>query len=304
VDLARENEDLAMAVLDCDLLPSVKTGAFRQERPSGFIQAGIGEHNAAAMAGALSVSGVLTFWADFGVFGLDEVYNQQRLNDINMTSLKLVLTHCGLDVGEDGKTHQCLDYVGAFRDFFGWKVVVPSDPNQTDRAVRWAAAAPGDVAIAMGRSKLPVVLDTQGRPVFGEGYDFEYGRMDVVRDGGAGALLAMGTVVPGVVAAADRLAEDGVDLMVGVVSCPLALDDDVLARAASTGVIVTVEDHHIGTGLGSLVAQWLGEHGRIARIVKLGVDRYSSSGPAADLYRMAGIDSEGVETAVRMALDA
>ena len=86
---------------------------------------------------------MLTFWADFGVFGIDEVYNQQRLNDINGADLKLALTHCGLDVGEDGKTHQCLDYVGAFRDFFGWKVIVPADPNQTDRAVRAAAAMPG-----------------------------------------------------------------------------------------------------------------------------------------------------------------
>jgi len=101
-----------MAVLDCDLAVSVKTDAFAADRPAGFVQCGVGEHNAATVAGALSTTGVATYWADFGVFGVDEVFNQQRLNDINSTNVKLVLTHCGLDVGEDGKTHQCLDYVG------------------------------------------------------------------------------------------------------------------------------------------------------------------------------------------------
>ena len=113
-DLAIGNPDVPMAVLDCDLAASVKTGAFANARPDGFVQCGVGEHNAATVAGTLSVSDVVTFFADFGVFGADEVYNQQRLNDINEASVKLALTHCGLDVGEDGKTHQCLDYVGAF----------------------------------------------------------------------------------------------------------------------------------------------------------------------------------------------
>ncbi|MDY0341792.1 MAG: transketolase, partial [Coriobacteriia bacterium] len=150
-DIEAANPLTPMAVLDCDLAVSVKTGAFAAARPDAFIQAGVGEHNAAAVAGALSVSDVLTFFSDFGVFGVDEVYNQQRLNDINEAALKLAVTHCGLDVGEDGKTHQCLDYVGAFRSMFGWRVIVPADPNQTDRAVREAARMPGCVALAMGR---------------------------------------------------------------------------------------------------------------------------------------------------------
>src|SRR5450759_2200202 len=158
-DLSTANPVMPMAVFDCDLATSVKTDAFAKARPDAFIQCGVGEHNAATASGAASVNGVLAFWSDFGVFGCDEAYNQQRLNDINDANLKLALTHCGLDVGEDGKTHQCLDYVGAFRDAFGWKVIVPADPNQTDRAVRAAASMPGCVAIAMGRSQLPVILD-------------------------------------------------------------------------------------------------------------------------------------------------
>jgi transketolase len=292
-----------MGVLDCDLVPSVKTGAFAKVRPEGFVQAGIGEHNAATVAGALSVSGVLAFWADFGVFGVDEVYNQQRLNDINCTSVKLALTHCGLDVGEDGKTHQCLDYVGAFRNFFGWRAVVPADPNQTDRAVRACAAAPGDVAMAMGRSKLPVVLGADGEPAFAGDYEFEYGRIDWVREGGDAVILAMGTVVGGAVDAADALAEEGHAVAVGVVSCPLDLDGTAMERAVATPLLLTVEDHHLRTGLAASVAEWMALAGASTELVRLGVERYQSSGKSKDLYALAGLDADGVACAVRLALE-
>ena len=101
-----------VCALDCDLASSVKSAEFARAFPDHFFQGGVQEHNTATVAGALSTMGILTFFADFGAFGMDETYNQQRLNDINRTNLKLVLTHLGLDVGEDGKTHQCIDYIG------------------------------------------------------------------------------------------------------------------------------------------------------------------------------------------------
>ena len=300
-DLAEENPDIPLAVIDCDLLPSVKTGGFAKARPEGFIQAGIGEHNAATVGGAMSIAGVLTFWSDFGVFGVDEVYNQQRLNDINCTSLKLVITHCGLDVGEDGKTHQCLDYVGAFRNFFGWKVVVPADPNQTDRAVRWAAGVAGDVAIAMGRSKLPVILGEDGDPLFTPD-GFEYGAVEWARRGSDAVVLAMGTVCGAAVEAVDAVAEDGPSIAMGIVASPLDLDDGAMREAAATGLIVTVEDHNVRTGLGASVAEWIAHERVSPRLVRLGVDRYHSSGKSSDLLALAGLDVDGITTALRMSL--
>jgi transketolase len=148
-----------IAVLDCDLATSVKTESFAKECSCNFLQGGVQEHNTATIAGALSTEGVVTFFADFGVFGVDETYNQHRLNDINHTNLKVVCTHCGLDVGEDGKTHQCIDYIGAMRNFFGYKVIVPADPNQTDRAIRYIAKEKGNFVVIMGRSKLTPLLD-------------------------------------------------------------------------------------------------------------------------------------------------
>lgn len=305
VDIAEANPDLPIAVLDCDLASSVKTDAFAKARPEGFIQCGVGEHNAATLGGALStVPGMLAFWSDFGVFGIDEVYNQQRLNDINGAALKLVVTHCGLDVGEDGKTHQCLDYVGAFREQFGWRVIVPADPNQTDRAVRAMAGMSGCVAMAMGRSKLPVILAEDGSPLFGGDYRFEYGDVVWAREGGDACLLTMGTVAGSAVAAADRLADEGLRVAVGICASPLTLTADAVEGVATAPLVFTAEDHNVLTGLGATVARSLAERGASSRLVRMGVARYSESGAASDLLARAGLDADGIAGTVRDALGA
>ncbi|MGZ5381528.1 MAG: transketolase, partial [Thermoanaerobaculia bacterium] len=155
-----------IAVLDCDLLKSTKTDLFAAKHPGGFFQGGIAEHHAAVTAGALSLAGVSAWWADFAMFGMAEAYNQQRLNDINGANVKLCVTHAGIDVGEDGKTHHSIDYFGLLNSTFGWKVFTPADPNQTDRIVRWMARHRGNHAIVMGRSKIPVVTREDGTPFF------------------------------------------------------------------------------------------------------------------------------------------
>lgn len=301
VDLAEANRPLAIGVLDCDLAVSVKTDAFARVRPEGFIQCGVGEHNAATVAGALStVPGVLAFWSDFGVFGIDEAYNQQRLNDLNGAALKLAVTHCGTDVGEDGKTHQCLDYIGAFREFFGWKVIVPADANQTDRAVRSAAALQGCVAIAMGRSKLPVVTDAGGAPLFAGGYEFAYGEIVWARRGADGCVLVTGTPAAAVVAAADALRTDeGVSVSVGVVACPLHLDEATLRDAAGAPFLLTVEDHNVRTGLGASVAEWLALNALATRFERLGVSGFQTSAASKDLMAAVGLDQKGVAAHIR-----
>ncbi len=299
LSIAEANAGLPVAVLDCDLAVSVKTDAFAAAFPESFVECGVGEHNAATVAGALSTCGVLTFWADFGVFGCDEVYNQQRLNDINGAGLKLVLTHCGLDVGEDGKTHQCLDYVGAFGSFFGWKVIVPADPNQTDAAVRAAAAMQGNVCVAMGRSKLDVITGTDGGPLFTPGAPFTYGEIAWAREGTDACILVSGTPSGAAVSAADLLAEEGASVAVGIVACPLELDDDAMRRAYGTGRVLTVEDHGVHSGLGASVARWASGQPLRADLRHLGVTGYRSSGAAVDLYAAAGLDTAGIARAAR-----
>jgi transketolase len=272
----------------------VKTAGFAKQFSGHFFQGGIQEHNTATIAGAISTLGLLSFFADFGVFGVDETYNQHRLNDINETNLKLICTHNGLDVGEDGKTHQCIDYVGAMQNLFGYKVIVPADPNQTDRVIRYAAKTHGNFLVAMGRSPIPTLLTEEGTSLFGSPYEFRYGHADLIRNGKDAAIVTTGGMVYRAVQAWQKLREKGIEVRVINISCLSDLDVEAILKATETGIIITYEDHHVQTGLGSLIANLLAGHGLGIRFRKLGITQYGSSGKPDDLYRMQGLDAESL----------
>jgi transketolase len=293
-----KNASFPMVVFDCDLAPSTKTGGFAKQFPQHFFQGGIQEHNTATIAGAISTLDVLSFFADFSVFGVDETYNQHRLNDINDTNLKLICTHAGLDVGEDGKTHQCIDYVGLMRNLFGYRIIIPADPNQTDRVIRYVAKNAGNFLIPMGRSTVPVLLGQDGIPLFGDPYEFRYGKADVVRDGKDAAIISTGGMVYRALQAWEKLKEKGFSVQVLNISCLSDLDVEAILGAARTGTVITYEDHHAQTGLGSLVAGVLADHGVGIRFRKMGINRYATSGKPDDLYRMEGLDVPSLVNAV------
>lgn len=288
-----------MAVFDCDLEGSVKSGKFRKAHPDRFFQAGIQEHHTAACAGALSAEGVATFFADFGVFGIAETYNQHRLTDINSGSLKLICTHIGIDVGEDGKTHQSIDYVGVLRNIFGMRIIVPADPNQTDRALRHLATSPGMYFLGMGRSKLATITTEDGRPFFGEDYRFAMGGGDWIRGGDRGVVVAMGTPTGRALAAVEALRADGVDVALAHCATPGEISDEFADEIARQPWLVTVEDHSVRTGLGACLAEALFARGHSLPHLRLGVTKYQPSGTAEDVYRHAGIDAAGIEARVR-----
>lgn len=302
LDLAKTNLQpegfLPMAVFDCDLAPSTKTTAFAKQFPDHFFQGGIQEHHTATLSGAISTLGLLSFFADFGVFGIDETYNQHRLNDINETNLKLICTHNGLDVGEDGKTHQCIDYIGVMRNLFGFKIIVPADPNQTDRVIRYVAKTEGNFLVAMGRSPIPVILTEEGVPLFATPYEFQYGKADVIRDGKDAAIITTGGMAHRAVEAWKKLKEQGVEVQVLNFSCLSDLDMEAILKATRTGRVITYEDHHIHTGLGCLIANVIVEHGLSVRLRKLGITQYGSSGKPDDLYQMQGLDVDSLVHAV------
>jgi transketolase len=146
---------------------------FRKISPAAFIEGGIQEHHNAVVAGRLAKEGFLAFFSTFGVFGVCETYNQQRLSDINKAGVKIVCTHLGLDVGEDGPTHQNIDAIGLLRGIFGFEIFLPVDANQTDHVVRYVARARGNQFVGMGRSKLPIVAKADGKPYFDASYRFQ-----------------------------------------------------------------------------------------------------------------------------------
>ena len=292
-----------MIVFDCDLAGSVKVDGFAKVCPDNFIQSGIQEHATATVAGAASAAGAVSLWAAFGVFGADEVYNQQRLNDINKASIKTVLTHTGLDVGEDGMTHQCIDYVGLFRNTFGWKVIVPADPNQTDRATRWMLKEPGNICLAMGRSVLPVVLKEDGTPFYGDGYTFNYGDIDVLRDGKDATILSMGHFAGRAMAASDLLAAEGVSVKVLHCASPLGMDAQKLIELVGDKPLITCEDHHVNTGIGSIAAMMFARAGKAVRIVNLGVTHYGCSGPGNEVMAEMKLSPADIAAAVKGTLN-
>lgn len=279
-------------VFDCDLAGSVKTDEFAGKYPGHFFQAGIAEHNTAAMAAGASLADRVVFWSDFGVFAADETFNQHRLNDINQTNLKVVATHCGLDVGPDGKTHHCIKYVGLMRALPNYRTIVPADPNQTDRAIRYAAANPGNFFVAMGRSKLPVITREDGTVFFDESYEFCFGKADQLRKGSEIAILAMGSMCTKAIQTAQILEIGGVSTGVWGVSCPNEIHPDFIHCLLGFKHIVTYEDHDIETGLGAGIALALSGIGNTPPLTRLGVVCYGMSGEADDLYALQGLQPE------------
>ncbi|MFO7896580.1 MAG: transketolase [Candidatus Cloacimonadales bacterium] len=298
-DLAKLNPDAPLAVFDCDLMGSVKTNGFFDVSPEKFYQAGIMEHHTAVMSAAMSKAGLQTYFAGFGVFGVDETYNQHRLSDINHTNLKLITTHVGLDVGEDGKTHQCVDYLGLMKNIFGFRVIVPADSNQTDQVIRYISSQYGNFLVPMGRSKLDVIRDEEGQIFFGQDYTFQYGKADQLRQGEEAALLVMGTLTNRAVQIVDTLAQQGHKISLWNISCPSELDESALKAAAATGKVFTYEDHNLNTGLGNSVADKMMQMGLTCRFIKFGVENYAMSGASTDVFVSCGLDVESMVAKIK-----
>jgi len=225
---------------------------------------------------------------------VDETYNQHRINVLNRSNIKIVSTHLGLDVGEDGPTHQCVDYLGLLLNLFDLEIYMPADPNQTDRIIRYVATQKGNFFVGMGRSRIPVVLNQDGEPFFGKDYRFVPGKADWLKKGSQGTIITYGAVVFRALEAAKRLEEEGLSVGVLNMASIRPLDEKALLAAAQTGPILVAEDHVVETGLGTLVARTLALHGVSTPLRLKGVTKYGSSGKPDDLYREQGLESESL----------
>jgi transketolase len=294
LDLAEANRDNLPLVFDCDLAGSVRTAEFGKRYPGHFFQSGIMEHHTASAAGGASIAGRVAFWADFGVFAADETFNQHRLNDINMTNLKVVATHCGLDVGQDGKTHHCIKYISLMGSLHHYATIIPADPNQTDRAIRYVATHPGNFFVAMGRSKTPVITDEEGRPFYGGDYRFVYGKHDLLRSGEDLAIVAMGNTCHRALEVRRILAESGISAAVYAVHCPLCLRPGLLAELRGFPLLASYEDHDADTGLGARLALAMSSEGGAPPLRRFGVVEYGFSGTPEELFRLQSLAPDQV----------
>ncbi len=263
-----------IAAVDCDLRASVKLDSFAKISPENFFECGITENNAASFAAGLSRAVQGTFFADFGVFGMTEVLSQLRMADFNRTSMKIVCTHCGADVGEDGKTHQSVDYLALAGTLRSFKVLVPADANQCEHMIRYAAENQGNFFILMGRSKLPEITD-HGHLCFGTKYRLEYGKADILRYSPAdhACIVTFGTFAHQAVELSDAFAAEGLGISVVSVGSPLEFDEAAFRLAAGTGFVAVWEDHNAGNGLGARLAAWYFEHGIFCGFHRFGLTK-------------------------------
>ncbi|MEO0258294.1 MAG: transketolase [candidate division WOR-3 bacterium] len=284
-----------IAVFDCDLAESLRFIEFQKAFPHFFFEMGVQEHSTATVAGALSTQGVISVFGDFGVFGIDETYNQHRLNDINHTNLKLVLSHIGIDVGEDGKTHHCIDYIGLLRNLFGFKLIIPADGNQAKKAFNFMMKQFGNYAIAVGRSNWPIITTENGEVYYDEHYTFTYGKADILRSGKDATLIVYGATTHKGLEVYSKLKEKGVTINVINISTPFALDEELLLRNdIISNPIFIYEDHNVNSGLGTLIADFYASFGVCAKIKKFGLKNYAVSGKADDLYKIYGLTPDNI----------
>ena len=280
--------------LTCDLEPSVKMTDFKKISPQAFFESGIQEHSTASIAGALSKEGFLTFFSTFGVFGIDEVYNQLRTNTLNKTALKVVCTHLGADVGEDGPTHHCIDYLGLLLNLPDWEIYMPADPNQTLHIIYFIAQRKGNIFVGMGRSKVPIVTKDDGSPYFDEGYKFLPGKADWLKEGPHGVIVTYGNMVSRALKAWELLKERGISISVLNVASIRPFPEEDLIKASSFKNILVVEDHLVATGLGVHIASFFAQKGLTVNLKLLGHKEPASSGHPNELFKRAGLDPESI----------
>lgn len=286
-----------IAVIDTALATAVGTAGYARENRDAYFSFGVQDQAAATAAGALSLEGVLTVCVGKGAFGLDGAYNQLRLNDLNRTHLKVVLTHLGLDAGEGGKALQCTDYLSLLANLFGFHAVFPADANHADRVFRYILAQPGNWVLGLGGEAVPVVAGEDGEPFFAGDYEFRYGAVDLVRTGDHGVILVTGQMLAQAVQAWEALRERSLEPSILHVSCPKTLDgsdDPVLLQCLRKGRVITYEDHNVHTGLGSRVANYIAARGISCRLLKLGIENYGVSGAPAEVRRRLGLDPEAL----------
>jgi transketolase len=300
LDLAALNQNVL--AMTADVMGSVKTEYVAEKFPDRHLDVGIAEQHMVSCAGGLSLAGFIPFASTFGAFMTSRAKDQARVNDINRTNVKMVATHCGLSVGEDGPTHQAIDDMGSFLGFFNTMILEPADPNQTDHITRFIASRYGNFYVRMGRHKFKVLLKENGKPFYDENYQFEYGKADHVRKGDRVTVVAAGSMAPIAVAVADKL-KGKVDLL--VMSSFSKIDEKALtASLKKTGKLISIEDHNPKSGWASQLSTAIAEAGLKVKIKNLAVRAYQLSGTSDELYDAAGIGAKDLEKACQKMINS
>ena len=284
--LGAEHENLV--VLDADLANATKTQTFQKAFPERHFDCGIAEANMICVAAGMSTTGLVPFASSFAMFASGRAFEQVR-NSIGYPHLnvKIGATHGGISVGEDGASHQCCEDFALMRSIPGMTVICPADGVEAEAAVKAAYEMDGPVYLRFGRLAIPVFHE--------EGFHFQIGKGEILRDGTDVAIIANGLLVYEAIQAGEALAEMGINAMVINMATVKPLDEELVLEAAKKcGKIITCEEHSVIGGLGEAVCSLLSE--KLPTPVKrIGVnDEFGHSGPAAALLKQFGLSAEHI----------
>lgn len=285
-----------MVVLDSDVSCSTQTKQFAQAYPERFFNTGIAEQNMIATAAGLALTGKIPFAATFAVFATGRTYDQIRTSVCyQKANVKIIGTHGGITVGEDGATHQALEDVSLMRGLPCMTVIVPADCNECAQALEFAAEHKGPVYIRIARNSLPDIYPAD--------YKFNPNKAVVLKEGKDVTLISNGDVLAEAYKAAEILTAKGINAE--VISLPVVKPFDketILNSVKKTGFAVTVENHSINGGIGSTVCEALAEN-YPARVLRIGMnDEFGQSGTPKELLKHYGLDAESIANKVIGAL--
>ncbi len=286
-----------IVALDADLSGSTKTGKFAKEFPDRFFNIGVAEQDMIGTAAGLSLTGKIPFTSTFAVFETGRAWDQIRLTVCySNTNVKLVATHGGITVGEDGASHQALEDVALMRALPNMTVIVPADANETESVINAVAEYKGPVYVRLGRSNVPYVMP--------DDYKFEIGKAHVFSTGKDVNIIASGILVDMANKAAKILTNEGIDTGVINMATIKPLDEEaILSAAKNSKLIVTAEEHSIIGGLGSAVCELLSENCPVP-VKRIGLpDTFGCSGPSNDLLKYYGITVENIVETIKTSLN-
>ena len=285
-ELGALHEDIV--ALDADLAGSTKSGVFGKAFPHRHFNCGIAEANMMCVAAGMAAAGLVPFASSFAMFAAGRAYEQIR-NSIGYPHLnvKIVASHGGISVGEDGASHQCCEDFALMRTIPGMVVMSPADSVEAEAMVKAAYEYNGPVYIRTGRSSVPVF--------HGEDFTFRIGKGEILRDGTDVAIIGNGLLLAEAVVAAEELAKEGINAMVINMATIKPLDEELVLEAArKCGKIITCEEHSIVGGLGEAVCACLSEK-LPTPVRRIGVnDEFGYSGPADALLKAFGLSAEHI----------
>lgn len=290
IELGTENKDIV--VLDADLASSTRTAKFKKKFPDRFFNMGVSEQDMMGTAAGFASAGKIPFASTFAIFATGRAWEQVRQSIcLPKMNVKIVATHGGITVGEDGASHQSTEDIALMRVLPNMTVIIPADGYEAGAAIKAAVKYRGPVFIRLSREKFPVL--------YPENCEFEIGKAKVHSIGKDATIISCGLMVHMSLEAAEELKKDGLNVGVINMSTIKPLDTDAVLNAArNSGAIVTAEEHSIIGGLGGAVAEVISENEPVP-LKRVGInDKFGMSGSTADLLKHYGLTKDAIKEAV------